>query len=142
VTTTPRKRAAKKATAAQPEVDAPNLPDPQRVERAPEGDLSVDQQLAEALAQLAAVTDLADAREERILLLEQQLADAIAANEPPRPTLVEVFVKEGRGKCLLCSCEKHTDSPDGGARCWGCNHDFGEHKRNPAGAVWQEVPAE
>jgi hypothetical protein len=49
-------------------------------------------------------------------------------------TREEIFVADGTGVCLHCSCEGFTPLPEGDPQWrWGCNHPFGEHERNPAG---------
>ena len=49
--------------------------------------------------------------------------------------LDELFVAEGQGTCLECSCEQWRLHPQqGGPACWLCGHDRGLHKRHPDGA--------
>jgi hypothetical protein len=78
---------------------------------------------------------------QRIALLEAQHAAQTEQGQSGNEyTREEVYVADGTGICLHCSCEGFTQLPEGGdpRRCWGCNHDFGEHKRNPAGAQWKD----
>jgi hypothetical protein len=81
--------------------------------------------------------DLIAAQQERIRLLEAALA---AKNVEPEETpglydLDELFVAEGQGTCLECSCVEWRAHPQqGGPTCWLCGHDRGLHKRHPDGA--------
>lgn len=145
--TTARKTVAKKTTAAKPTPPPPVEPDtedaipPQPPEQATEP--TFEEKWVEAEERAGAMTELAEARSERIALLEQQIAD-LTTSASPSPAQVEVFVKEGAGRCLDCSCEQWVSMPpeENGAtptRCWGCNHDLGQHKRNPAGAVFKDA---
>jgi hypothetical protein len=63
------------------------------------------------------------------------LAAATAEPAPGEYDLDEVYVPEGQGTCLECSCEEWRQHPkEGGYTCWLCGHPRGQHKRHPAGA--------
>jgi hypothetical protein len=86
-------------------------------------------------ADLAADDELITAQQERIALLEAALAAATAEPEAGRYDLDEVFVAEGQGTCLQCSCVEWRQHPQqGGPACWLCGHDRGLHKRHRDGA--------
>ncbi len=81
--------------------------------------------------------ELIAAQRERIALLEAALAAKTAGPGPEAGLydLDEVFVAEGQGRCLECSCEEWRPHPQqGGPACWLCSHDRGLHKRQPDGA--------
>jgi hypothetical protein len=81
--------------------------------------------------------ELVAAQQERIRLLEAELAAKTTPDVagPSEYDLDEVFVAEGQGTCLECSCEEWRLHPQqGGPACWLCGHDRGLHKRHPDGA--------
>jgi hypothetical protein len=81
--------------------------------------------------------DLVAALQERNRLLEAALAakSAPADASGGQYDLDEVYVQEGQGTCLQCSCEQWRQHPQqGGPACWLCGHDRGLHKRHPDGA--------
>ncbi len=88
----------------------------------------------QAETELAAADELITAQAEQIRLLREEAAARDAVSDISYD-LDEVFVPEGQGNCLECSCEQWRLNPrQGGSACWLCNHDRRLHKRNPAGA--------